>query len=37
MLPLGGATTKGHGFFSGKVFKNGKDLTQKGFVHDTKE
>ncbi len=37
MLPLGGATTKGHGFFSGKVFKNGEDITQKGFVHDTKE
>ena len=30
MLPLGG-------FFSGKVFKNGEDITQKGFVHDTKE
>ena len=26
MLPLGGATTKGHGIFSGKVFKNGEQL-----------
>lgn len=26
MLPLGGMTTKGHGIFVGKVFKNGKEL-----------
>ena len=26
MLPLGGATTKGHGVFNGKVFKNGEEL-----------
>ena len=26
MLPLGGATTKGHGVFSGNVFKNGEKL-----------
>jgi len=26
MLPLGGATTKGHGVFSGEVFKNGEQL-----------
>ena len=26
MLPLGGATTKGHGVFSGKVFKDGVEL-----------
>jgi len=26
MLPLGGATTKGHGVFSGKVFKNDVEL-----------
>ncbi len=25
-LPLGGATTKGHGFFSGKVFKDNEEL-----------
>ncbi|MCR4942212.1 MAG: hypothetical protein K5978_05435 [Campylobacter sp.] len=25
-LPLGGMTTKGHGFFSGKVYKNGEEL-----------
>lgn len=25
-LPLGGATTKGHGFFSGNAFKNGNKL-----------
>jgi len=26
MLPLGGATMKGHGVFNGKVFKNGEEL-----------
>ncbi|MBE3606712.1 hypothetical protein CCAL13119_07115 [Campylobacter sp. RM13119] len=28
-LPLGGATTKGHGFFSGNVYKNGINITEK--------
>ncbi|QMS61969.1 hypothetical protein IXZ18_08480 [Campylobacter fetus subsp. venerealis bv. intermedius] len=27
-LPLGGATTKGHGIFSGKVLKNGTELKE---------
>lgn len=25
-LPLGGATTKGHGFFKGKIYKNGEEI-----------
>lgn len=28
MLPLGGLTSKGHGFFSGKLFKNNHDITK---------
>ncbi|MCD8213426.1 MAG: RAMP superfamily CRISPR-associated protein [Campylobacter sp.] len=29
LLPLGGATTKGHGFFNGEVRKNDKNLERK--------
>lgn len=33
MLPLGGATTKGHGFFNGELFKDDKKITQKGRIN----
>jgi len=33
LLPLGGMTTKGHGMFTGKLLKNGKEI----FNYDNKE
>lgn len=33
MLPLGGTTTKGHGFFNGTLERNGEVITQKGRIN----